>query len=78
MDRALKGLDSEELRILFNYVREWNTKPKLCYVSQFVLFRVFCIFPPTDIVQVLFLLFQVFRGFAHLIMHFLHIMMIND
>ncbi|KAL5183262.1 Transducin beta-like protein 3 [Glycine soja] len=52
MDRALKGLDSEELRILFNYVREWNTKPKLCYVSQFVLFRVFCIFPPTDIVQI--------------------------
>ncbi|KAG5153751.1 hypothetical protein JHK82_011720 [Glycine max] len=52
MDRALKGLGSEELRILFNYIREWNTKPKLCYVSQFVLFRVFSIFPPTDIVQI--------------------------
>ncbi|XP_029130005.1 transducin beta-like protein 3 [Cajanus cajan] len=52
IDRALKGLGNEELRILFNYVREWNTKPKLCYVSQFVLFRVFNIFPPTDIVQI--------------------------
>lgn len=52
IDRALKGLGNEELRILFNYVREWNTKPKLCYVSQFVLFRVFNIFPPTDLVQI--------------------------
>ncbi|TKY55206.1 Transducin beta protein 3 [Spatholobus suberectus] len=52
IDRALKGLGNEELRVLFNYVREWNTKPKLCYVSQFVLFRIFNIFPPTDIVQI--------------------------
>ncbi|CAJ1943861.1 unnamed protein product [Sphenostylis stenocarpa] len=52
IDRALKGLGDEELRILFNYAREWNTKPRLCYVSQFVLFRVFSIFPPTDIVQI--------------------------
>ncbi|KAJ1439067.1 WD40/YVTN repeat-like-containing domain superfamily [Sesbania bispinosa] len=52
IDRALKALGNEELRVLFNYVREWNTKPKLCYVSQFVLFRVFNIFPPTDIVQI--------------------------
>ncbi|ESW27427.1 hypothetical protein PHAVU_003G200800 [Phaseolus vulgaris] len=52
IDRALKGLGDEELCILFNYVREWNTKPKLCYVSQFILFRVFSIFPPTDIVKI--------------------------
>ncbi|QCD81068.1 transducin beta-like protein 3 isoform X2 [Vigna unguiculata] len=52
LDRALKGLGDEELRILFNYVREWNTKPKLCYVSQFVLFRVFSVFPPTHIVEI--------------------------
>ncbi|XP_054807359.1 protein TORMOZ EMBRYO DEFECTIVE [Prosopis cineraria] len=51
IDRALKALEKEELRILFEYIREWNTKPKLCYVSQFVLYRVFNIFPPTDIVQ---------------------------
>ncbi|RYR77503.1 hypothetical protein Ahy_A01g001990 isoform B [Arachis hypogaea] len=52
IDRALKGLGGEELRVLFNYVREWNTKPKHCYVSQFVLFRAFNIFPPTEIVQI--------------------------
>ncbi|WJX88672.1 hypothetical protein P8452_70735 [Trifolium repens] len=52
VDRALKTFGNEELRLLFNYIREWNTKPKLCYVSQFVLFRVFNIFPPTDIVQI--------------------------
>ncbi|XP_014490616.1 transducin beta-like protein 3 isoform X2 [Vigna radiata var. radiata] len=52
LDRALKGLGDEELRTLFNYVREWNTKPKLCYVSQFVLFRVFSVFPPTHIVEI--------------------------
>ncbi|KAK7265683.1 hypothetical protein RJT34_33306 [Clitoria ternatea] len=52
VDRALKGLGNEELRILFNYIREWNTKPKFCYVSQYVLSRVFNIFPPRDIVQI--------------------------
>ncbi|KAK7291628.1 hypothetical protein RIF29_06932 [Crotalaria pallida] len=51
VDKALKALGNEELCTLFSYVREWNTKPKLCYVSQFVLFRVFNIFPPTEIVQ---------------------------
>lgn len=52
IDRALQALEKEELRILFDYIREWNTKPKLCYVAQFVLNRVFNIFPPTDIIQV--------------------------
>ncbi|KAF1867244.1 hypothetical protein Lal_00049673 [Lupinus albus] len=51
IDKALKALGNEELRTLFSYVREWNTKPKFCYVSQLVLFRVFNIFPPTEIVQ---------------------------
>ncbi|XP_028769923.1 transducin beta-like protein 3 [Neltuma alba] len=51
IDRTLKGLEKEELRLLFEHIREWNTKPKLCYVAQFVLYRVFNIFPPTFIVQ---------------------------
>ncbi|CAL0306816.1 unnamed protein product [Lupinus luteus] len=51
IDKALKALGDEELRTLFSYVREWNTKPKFCYVSQLVLFRVFNIFPPTEIIQ---------------------------
>lgn len=52
IDRAIKAFGDEELRLLFSYIREWNAKPKHCYVSQFVLFRVFNVFPPTDIVQV--------------------------
>ncbi|KAI4343751.1 hypothetical protein L6164_011061 [Bauhinia variegata] len=52
IDRALKALGKEEFRVLLEYVREWNTKPKLCYVAHFVLFRVFNILPPTDIIQI--------------------------
>ena len=48
----LTDVNREELWTLFTYAREWNTKPKLCYVSQFVLFRVFNIFPLTEIVQI--------------------------
>ncbi|KAJ0953901.1 putative small-subunit processome, Utp13 protein [Helianthus annuus] len=33
------------------YVREWNTKPKLCHIAQFVLFQVFSILSPTEIVE---------------------------
>lgn len=53
IDRALQALGKEEMRILFEYVREWNTKPKLCHVAQFVLFRVFNILPPTEIIEVI-------------------------
>ncbi|KAJ7956236.1 Transducin beta-like protein 3 [Quillaja saponaria] len=52
IDKALNGFCKEEYRLLFEYVREWNTKPKLCYVAQFVLFRVFNILPPTEIVEI--------------------------
>lgn len=53
IDRALQALGKEEMRMLFEYVREWNTKPKLCHVAQFVLFRVFNILPPTEIIEVI-------------------------
>ncbi|KAJ8631977.1 hypothetical protein MRB53_025313 [Persea americana] len=52
IERALRALGKEEMRILFEYVREWNTKPKLCHVAQFVLFRVFNILPPTEIIEI--------------------------
>ncbi|KAK4264339.1 hypothetical protein QN277_025534 [Acacia crassicarpa] len=51
IDRTLKALEKDDLRQVFEYIREWNTKPKLSYVAQFVLHRVFSIFPPTFIVQ---------------------------
>ncbi|KAK7842572.1 transducin beta-like protein 3 [Quercus suber] len=52
MDKALNAIGKGEFRLLFEYVREWNTKPKLCHVAQFVLFRVFSILPPTEIIEV--------------------------
>ncbi|URD82085.1 Utp13 specific WD40 associated domain [Musa troglodytarum] len=52
MEKALGGLGKEEIHVLLEYVREWNTKPKLCHVAQAVLFRMFRIFPPTDIAEV--------------------------
>ncbi|XP_076928886.1 protein TORMOZ EMBRYO DEFECTIVE-like [Bidens hawaiensis] len=48
---ALDVLSSDEYRLLLEYVREWNTKPKFCHIAQFVLHQVFSILPPTEIVE---------------------------
>ena len=50
--KALQGLEKEEFRLLFEYLREWNTKPNRCHIAQFVLYQTFNILPPTEIVQV--------------------------
>ncbi|GLT95057.1 hypothetical protein SLE2022_127620 [Rubroshorea leprosula] len=50
--KALHALGKEEFRLLFEYIREWNTKPKLCQVAQIVLFRAFQILPPTEISEI--------------------------
>lgn len=50
--QALGVLNTEEYRQLLEYIREWNTKPKLCHIAQFILFQVFSILPPTEIVEV--------------------------
>jgi U3 small nucleolar RNA-associated protein 13 len=52
VEKALRALGNDEIRQLMEYVREWNTKPKLCHVAHFVLFRIFNILPPTDIVEI--------------------------
>ncbi|OVA02911.1 WD40 repeat [Macleaya cordata] len=52
VEKALLALGKDEIHQLFEYVREWNTKPKLCHVAQFVLFRVFNILPPTEIIEI--------------------------
>ncbi|GFQ03363.1 transducin beta-like protein 3 [Phtheirospermum japonicum] len=49
--KALSTLAKEELLVLLEYIREWNSKPKNCHVAQFVLHRVFSHFPPTEIVE---------------------------
>ncbi|KAH7538432.1 protein TORMOZ EMBRYO DEFECTIVE [Ziziphus jujuba] len=49
--KALHALGHEDLRQLLDYVKEWNTKPKLCHVAQFVLFTIFNILSPTEIIE---------------------------
>lgn len=53
LEKSLLNLGKDELRVLLEYVREWNTKPKLCHVANFVLSRVFKLFPPTKIIEVM-------------------------
>lgn len=52
MEKALQALGKEEFRLLLEYVREWNSKPKLCHVAQFILFRLFSILSPTEIIEI--------------------------
>eukprot|EP01018_Ginkgo_biloba_P035898 Gb_13772 [translate_table: standard] len=49
--KAIHALGKEQLRLLLEYVREWNTKPKFCHVAQFVLFHLFSVLPPTEIIE---------------------------
>ncbi|GER33485.1 transducin family protein / WD-40 repeat family protein [Striga asiatica] len=51
MEKALSPVTKEELHVLLEYIREWNSKPKFCHIAQFVLHRVFSIFPPTEIIE---------------------------
>ncbi|KAI3512572.1 hypothetical protein L1887_19888 [Cichorium endivia] len=37
--------------VLLQYIREWNTKPKLYHIAHFVLLHVFTVLPPTEIVE---------------------------
>lgn len=50
--KALHALGKEEFRLLLEYVRDWNSKPKLCHVAQFVLLQVFHSLPPTEIIEI--------------------------
>ncbi|KAE8077499.1 hypothetical protein FH972_016059 [Carpinus fangiana] len=52
IDKFLNALGTKEFDLLFEYVREWNTKTKLCQVAHVVLFRVFNILPPTEITKI--------------------------
>lgn len=53
LEKSLHNFGKDELRVLLEYVREWNTKPKLCHVANFVLSRVFKLFPPTEVIEVM-------------------------
>ncbi|CAI0415089.1 unnamed protein product [Linum tenue] len=52
MEKALCDLGQEQLRLLFEYAREWNAKPKMCHIAQLVLFQVFNSISPSVILEV--------------------------
>ncbi|CAL1388110.1 unnamed protein product [Linum trigynum] len=52
MEKALCDLGQEQLRLLFEYAREWNTKPKMCHIAQLVLFQVFNSISPLVILEI--------------------------
>lgn len=51
LDKALRALDKENFHLLFEYAREWNTKPRFCHIAHFVLYKAFSILPPTEIIE---------------------------
>ncbi|CAN0878554.1 Protein TORMOZ EMBRYO DEFECTIVE, partial [Linum grandiflorum] len=52
MEKAVCTLGKEQLRLLFEYAREWNTKPKMCHIAQLVLFQVFSNISPSTILEI--------------------------
>ncbi|MQM07751.1 hypothetical protein Taro_040595 [Colocasia esculenta] len=52
IQKVVQALGKEELRLLLEFIREWNTKPQECHVAQSVLFRIFKVFPPTEIIKI--------------------------
>ncbi|XP_047330937.1 transducin beta-like protein 3 [Impatiens glandulifera] len=52
LDKALRSLDKENFHLLFEYAREWNTKPRFCHIAHFVLYKAFSILPPTEIIEI--------------------------
>ncbi|XP_051138037.1 protein TORMOZ EMBRYO DEFECTIVE [Andrographis paniculata] len=51
IEKALSPLGKEELQLLLECMREWNTKPKLCHIAHFVLSCLFSTVPPTEVVE---------------------------
>ena len=51
-EEVIRSLGKDELRVLLEFIREWNTRSHSCHVAQFVLFRIFKVFPPIEIIQV--------------------------
>lgn len=52
VSKALQELDKDEISKLLEYIREWNTKPKFCHVSQLVLSQLFTMLSPTEIIKI--------------------------
>lgn len=48
----LQSLAKEYRRLLLEYIRDWNAKPKSCHVAQRVLFSLISVIPAGEIVEV--------------------------
>ncbi|KAL2610086.1 hypothetical protein R1flu_028659 [Riccia fluitans] len=52
MQTILQALGKEHLRLLLEYIRDWNSKAKFCHVAQRVLFSMLHVVSPTDLIVV--------------------------
>jgi hypothetical protein len=50
--KILQSLDKEYWKLLLEYVRDWNAKPKSCHVAQRVLYEFFSVVPASKMVEV--------------------------
>lgn len=50
--QIFQSLDKEYWKLLLEYIRDWNAKPKSCHVAQRVLHEFFSVVPASKIVEV--------------------------
>lgn len=50
--QIFQALDKEYWKLLLEYIRDWNAKPKSCHVAQRVLYEFFSVVPASKIVEV--------------------------
>lgn len=48
----LQSLGKEYYKLLLEYIRDWNAKPKSCHVAQRVLYELISVIPAGKIVEV--------------------------
>ncbi|KAG6550306.1 hypothetical protein Mapa_008267 [Marchantia paleacea] len=52
MQTILQALGKEHLRLLLEYIRDWNSKSKFCHIAQRVMYSMFHVISPTDLIKV--------------------------
>ncbi|XP_024403982.1 protein TORMOZ EMBRYO DEFECTIVE [Physcomitrium patens] len=50
--QILQSLDKDYWKLMLEYIRDWNTKPKSCHVAQRVLHEFFSVVPVSKIVEI--------------------------
>ncbi|BBN19124.1 U3 small nucleolar RNA-associated protein 13 [Marchantia polymorpha subsp. ruderalis] len=52
MQTILQALGKEHLRLLLEYIRDWNSKSKFCHIAQRVMYSMFHVISPIDLIKV--------------------------